>query len=128
MSTAAYTVYRDYPNWGAYHAVAANGTEIAANPNDPEPVLQAALNQPFWNDPSSGPGAGDVYLRAGDYLLPGTFSGFDLRRYTRLIMDPTARLAVPNGYTGYAFRLQSSDSNGSLAHSTLEGGQTRFRE
>ena len=121
-STANYLVYRDYPNWGAYNAVNASGHEIAANPHDPQPVIQAALNQAFWNDPSSGPGAGYVFVQSGNYVFQAGFSGLDVLPYTRLVLDPTARLAVPTGYGGFVFRMRSRDGM-TIAHSCIDGGQ-----
>jgi hypothetical protein len=103
FANGAYTVYRDYPTWGAYHAATDNGTEIAVNQNYPQLVMQAALDRPFWNDPSSGQGPGDVYIQAGNYEFTPDFSGLDVRSFTSLTLDVTARFTVPNGYGGHVF-------------------------
>src|SRR3954466_12119229 len=121
-SPANYLGYRDNPNSGAYHAVTSTGSSIATDPVDPYPVIQAALNRNFWNDPTSGPGPGHVYVQAGNYVLRTGFPGFDVHSYTHLSMDPTARLTLPNGYSGYALRLRSSNG-ASVAHASIDGGE-----
>jgi hypothetical protein len=74
---ANYIVYRDNPTSGAYHAVTATGASIASNATDPYPVLQAALNRSFWNDPASGSGPEHRLTCSGPpgltYTVLGTF-------------------------------------------------------
>ncbi len=42
----------------------ADGQEIATDPNASGLVLQEVLDQNFLQDPGSGYGAGDIYVRA----------------------------------------------------------------
>jgi hypothetical protein len=66
ISQSTYVVYRDSPTAGAYRAVrGADGAQIATDPASAGPVLQRALDQDLLQDPSSGFGAGDIYVRSG---------------------------------------------------------------
>jgi hypothetical protein len=114
-------VYRDSPTSGGYHAQRSDGTEIAVNQNDPDPVIQAALDQSFLQDPQSGHGPGDIYIQSGTYSLSSGFIGLNVYSYTRLTLDPTARLIVPSGYAGSVFQLLSDDRSG-VVHTMIDGG------
>jgi hypothetical protein len=69
-SPGNYVAYRDNPTSGAYHAVrVSDGVEIATDPAAAAPVLQQVLDQDLLQDPSSGNGAGDIYVRSAIYEL-----------------------------------------------------------
>jgi hypothetical protein len=116
-------VYRD--TQGAYHAVrVADGVTIATDPASAGPVFQSVLNQDFLQDPSSGFGAGDIYVRPALYELGATFAGLNVRRYTRLTIDPTAILQVPSGYAGPVFIIAAINDAG-VAYAEICGGIIR---
>jgi hypothetical protein len=120
-----YVVFRDHYTSGAYHAVrVSDGAEIKSG-TDAGPVLQAALDQQFWEDSSSGRGAGDIYVRSGLYQVGSSFSGLLLRRYTRVMLDPTAIIEVPAGYAGPVVWLQADTSAGALLQAEWDGGIIR---
>jgi len=120
-----YVVYRDTPTSGAYHAVRlADGTEIANDSSLAGPVLQEALNQYFLQDPSSGYGAGDIYVRSGIYELGAGFGGLNVRSFVRLTLDPTAILQVPSGYGGAVFIL-ASNNTAEVSQAEVGGGIIR---
>lgn len=110
VSPGNYVIYRDSPTAGAYHAVrVADNVEIATDPASAGPVLQQVLNQDLLQDPTSGHGAGDVYVRAGIYELGAGFTGLNVQSFVRLTLDPTAFLQLPAGYDRAVFILASSD-------------------
>jgi hypothetical protein len=125
VSPGNYVVYRDSPTGGAYHAVrVSDGLEIATDPAAAGPVLQQALNQNFLQDPSSGYGAGDIYVRAGLYEMGAGFAGLQVRSFTRFILDPTALLQVASGYAGAVFVLASNNA-AEVAQTEIGGGIIR---
>lgn len=125
VSPGSYIVYRDSPTAGAYHAVrVADDVEVATDPASARPVLQQVLDQYFLQDPSSGYGAGDIYVRAGIYELGTGFAGLNVRSFVRLNLDPTAILQVPSGYAGAVFVLASNNS-AEVAQAQVRGGIIR---
>jgi hypothetical protein len=128
VSTSSYIVYRDTPTGGAYHAVrVADGQEIATNPNFADPVLQQALDQNFLQDPTSGYGAGDIYVRSALYEFSDAFNGLELRSFTRLTFDPTAILEVPSNYGGAVFVL-ASNNTAEVSQAEVGGGIVREKQ
>jgi hypothetical protein len=124
-SPGNYVVYRDNPTSGAYHAVrVSDGVEIATDPAAAAPVLQQVLDQDLLQDPSSGNGAGDIYVRSAIYELGDGFAGLNVRSFTRLTLDPTAFLQVPSGYGGAVFILASNNS-AEVAQTEIGGGIIR---
>lgn len=120
-----YVVYRDQPTSGAFHAVRADGTEIATNSDDAAPVIQAALDQLEFGQSGNAHAPGDIFVQSGSYdLRLDTFTGFNVSSYTNLRLDETARLRVPNGYQGAVFQLSSDDGANltGVAHATIDGG------
>lgn len=123
-----YVVYRDNPTGGAYHAVrVADGQEIATDPNAAGPVLQQVLDQNFLQDPGSGYGAGDIYVRAGLYELGAAFAGLQVRSFTRLTLDPTAILQVPSNYGGAVF-VFASNNTAEVSQAQIGGGIVREQQ
>ena len=55
-------------------------------------------------------GGTGVYVQAGTYNLPNSFSGIPLGSGTILEFDLNAQINVPNGYTGYAISVPPSTS------------------
>jgi hypothetical protein len=125
ISPGNYLVYRDSPTSGGYHAVrVADGQEVAASPTAAGSVLQQVLDQDLLQDPSSGRGPGDIYVRSGLYELGTGFAGLQVRSFTRLILDPTAFLQVPAGYAGMVFVLASSNT-AEVSQTEISGGILR---
>jgi hypothetical protein len=102
----------------------ADGTEIATDPASAGPVLQSALDQDLLQDPTSGFGAGDIYVRSAIYELGAAFAGLSVRSFTRLTLDPTAFLQVPSGYTGAVFEL-ASNNTAEVSQADVGGGIIR---
>jgi hypothetical protein len=128
VSPGNYVVYRDNPTGGAYHAVrVADGQEIATDPNAAGPVLQQVLDQDFLQDPTSGYGAGDIYVRAGLYELGTAFAGLQVRSFTRLTLDPTAILQVPSNYGGAIF-VFASNNTAEVSQTQISGGIMREQQ
>jgi hypothetical protein len=125
VSPGNYVVYRDNPTSGAYHAVrVSDGMEIATDSASAAPVLQHVLDQDLLQDPSSGHGPGDIYVRSAIYELGTGFGGLSVRSFTRLIFDPTAFLQVPPGYGG-AVLVLASNNTAEVAQTEIAGGIIR---
>lgn len=125
VSPGNYVIFRDTPTFGAYHAVrVSDGVEIVTDPVSAAPVLQQALDQDFLQDPSSGFGAGDIYVRSALYELGIGFAGLNVRSNTRLTLDPTALLQVPSGYGGAVFVFDSNNTD-EVQHTEVAGGTIR---
>jgi hypothetical protein len=116
-----YTVYRDHPVGGTYYCQRYDGTVVASDPNYADPVIQAALNQYFLEDSSSGYGPGSIAVRTGNYVLSPGFSGFQVHSWTTLKLDTTARIIVPSGYAGAVFQLLNTDAE-EVQNTTIDGG------
>jgi hypothetical protein len=128
VSPGNYVVYRDTPTGGAYHAVRiSDGQEIATHPTFADPVLQQVLDQDLLQDPSSGYGAGDIYVRAALYELSDTFGGLQIRSFTRLTLDPTAFIEVPSGYGGAVFIL-ASNNTAEVSQAEISSGVLREKQ
>lgn len=118
IAQSNYVIYRD--SKGIYRAVRADGVEVAVH-EYADHVIQTVLNQAFLQDASSGHGPGDIYVRAGTYRLSKNFRGFRVYSYTRLTLDATALLLIPNGYSGAVFQFLST-ANTDVVHAMIDGG------
>ena len=89
----------------------------------PEEVIGRVLGNsgPIDNPNGIRAGPGRVFIYDGIYTLSSSFSGFNLRSYTSLIAGPQSVLRVPSGYSGYAFRLQSSRGR-KIRNCVVDGG------
>jgi hypothetical protein len=86
----------------------------------PEVVIQTVLNDPGPFGSPQGPG--HIHIRRGIYDLSSSFQGFNVRSYTTITLDPQARIRVPNGYAGYAFKLESSGMTDATG-CNIDGGE-----
>ena len=105
MSTNPYN-YIIYKSGSTYYAKRNDGTQVASGPT-PDPVIQTTLNQTS----PTGVGPGDIYIQSGTYNLSSSFTGFNIKSSTQLRLDTTALLSVPNGYSGYVFKLATGTTN-----------------
>ncbi len=76
---------------------------------------------------SNGDGkAGSIHIEAGKHTLFSGFNGWDLPRWTNIYMDKGTYLFVPNGYSGYVFRMADSSALLSAYYGTkIENGYIR---
>jgi hypothetical protein len=82
--------------------------------SDPGTIFQTALTA-----------GGSVFVKDGTYTFSGSFAGLDfpvnpVRCHFQ--MSPNAFLTVPNGYTGYIFRMVNGSGAIGCSNNTLEGG------
>lgn len=76
------------------------------------------------NDPQGTlAGPGRIYIDRGIYGLTGSFSGFNVRSHTAIILDPQARILVPSAYRGSVFKFESSNAVGNCVGCIIDGGE-----
>ncbi len=110
-----YIIYR---SGSTYYAKKNDGAHIASSAS-PDLVIQTTLDQTS----PTGVGPGDIYIQSGLYNLSSSFAGFNIKSSTRLRLDTTALLSVPNGYSGYVFKLGTGTTN-----CIIDGGTIRELE
>jgi hypothetical protein len=98
-----YLIYKRGNN--NYIALESDGSQLLQDPV-PERVIQTVLDQKG----STGEGPGHIYIRDGNYNLSAGFSGLNVSQHTRLTLEPTAYITVPNGYAGPVFRLVTNNT------------------
>jgi hypothetical protein len=117
------TSYIVHQSAGTYRVTrTSDGVNLPLAANRADVAIQTALDQGFLVDPTLGPG--DIYLQAGDHLLPAGFPGFSIHSFTNLHMDARARLRVPSGFTGAVFTMRSDNGSHRLGvnNTIIDGG------
>jgi hypothetical protein len=88
-------------------------------------VIRTVLQDPGpLNDPQGIPsGPGRIYIDRGIYGLTRSFSGFNVRSYTSITLDPQARILVPSAYRGSVFKFESSNAVRNCVGCIIDGGE-----
>lgn len=106
-------IYRDSTGATPYHALNKRTATVTYTGAYLDQVLNPVLLDVEAGDSGIATGfishGGHIYLDGTDqyYNVSGTFSGFTIPAYTTIEGPPNARIMVPNGYSGYVFRIPS---------------------
>ena len=116
-----YTVYLDSD--GAYKARNDKSGTVQFS-GSLEAVVSSALVT--ISGANSDGKAGSIHIEAGAHTLFSGFNGWDLPRWTNISMDKGTFLILPNGYSGFVFRMVDSSALASAYFGTnIEGGYIR---
>jgi hypothetical protein len=106
----SYTIFKS----GSTYYYRNNLTGAVVSNSNPDSIFQAALTA-----------GGNVFVQPATYTFSGSFTGLDFPpapTHVKFIMDAAAILVVPNGYTGYVFRLINGSGSNACYNNTLDGG------